>query len=53
MNPVEVKTTDAKKVRNISFADFKDSLKRIRASVSSTSLKSFASWNSTFGDVSL
>ncbi|KAK6635788.1 hypothetical protein RUM44_001042 [Polyplax serrata] len=49
----EMKTLDPKKVRNISFQDFKNSLKRIRPSLANSSLEAYEKWNSQFGDVSL
>ncbi|KAK3093436.1 hypothetical protein FSP39_015716 [Pinctada imbricata] len=45
----EVKTVDAKKVRDINFFDFNDSLKRIRKSVPQGSLERYEEWNAEYG----
>ncbi|EEB18440.1 proteasome-activating nucleotidase, putative [Pediculus humanus corporis] len=49
----QMKTLDPKTVRNITFQDFKNSLKRIRPSLSNSSLSAYEKWNSQYGDVSL
>ncbi|XP_043675036.1 spastin isoform X2 [Vespula pensylvanica] len=53
LNPDQVKELDLNSVRNITMQDFRDSLKRIRRSVSPTSLAAYEKWNFAYGDVSL
>nr|CAD7572144.1 unnamed protein product [Timema californicum] len=53
LNPEQVRCLDPGNVRNINFQDFLDSLKRIRRSVSPTSLLAYEKWNQSYGDVSL
>jgi len=52
LNPDQVRNLDPTRVRNISFHDFTDSLKRIRRSVSPSSLVAYQKWNEDYGDVS-
>lgn len=52
MNPEELKSLDVSKVRRISIKDFKDSLKKVRPSVSPTILRTLETWNKNYGDVS-
>ncbi|XP_011160147.1 spastin isoform X2 [Solenopsis invicta] len=53
LNPDQVKELDLNSVRNITMQDFRDSLKRIRRSVSPASLAAYEKWNFDYGDVSL
>ncbi|XP_046434537.1 spastin isoform X2 [Neodiprion fabricii] len=53
LNPEQVKELDLNLVRNITMQDFVDSLKRIRRSVSPTSLAAYEKWSLEYGDVSL
>ncbi|XP_011696674.1 PREDICTED: spastin isoform X2 [Wasmannia auropunctata] len=53
LNPDQVKELDLNSVRNITMQDFRDSLKRIRRSVSPASLAAYEKWNFEYGDVSL
>lgn len=45
----QVKEMDLSKVRSITMADFQNSLKRIRKSVSPQSLKEFEKWSQEYG----
>ncbi|XP_034940073.1 spastin isoform X1 [Chelonus insularis] len=53
LNPEQVKALDLNLVRNITMQDFLESLKRIRRSVSPSSLAAFEKWSLEYGDVSL
>ncbi|XP_017788657.1 PREDICTED: spastin isoform X2 [Habropoda laboriosa] len=53
LNPDQVKELDLNSVRNITVQDFRDSLKRIRRSVSPASLAAYEKWSFEYGDVSL
>ncbi|XP_032665015.1 spastin isoform X1 [Odontomachus brunneus] len=53
LNPDQVKELDLNSVRNITMQDFRDSLKRIRRSVSPASLAAYEKWSFEYGDVSL
>ncbi|KAK0086783.1 hypothetical protein PV325_002503 [Microctonus aethiopoides] len=53
LNPEQVKALDLNLVRNITLKDFLDSLKRIRRSVSPSSLAAYEKWSLEYGDVSL
>ncbi|XP_034192680.1 spastin isoform X2 [Osmia lignaria lignaria] len=53
LNPDQVKELDLNSVRNITIQDFRDSLKRIRRSVSPASLAAYEKWSFEYGDVSL
>lgn len=53
LNPEQVRCLDPSSVRNINFHDFVESLKRIRRSVSPSSLTTYEKWNLDYGDVSL
>ncbi|XP_066586927.1 spastin isoform X2 [Prorops nasuta] len=53
LNPDQVKELDLNSVRNITMQDFRDSLKRIRRSVSPGSLVAYEKWSLEYGDVSL
>lgn len=48
----EIKCMDAKKLRDISICDFKDSLRRIRQSVPPETLQKLENWNRQYGDIS-
>ncbi|XP_019647583.1 PREDICTED: spastin-like [Branchiostoma belcheri] len=52
LDPAQVKSMPADKIRNIRYSDFVDSLKRIRRSVPQNSLSSFEQWNRDYGDMS-
>ncbi|XP_048508077.1 spastin isoform X3 [Athalia rosae] len=52
LNPEQVKELDLNLVRNITMQDFIDSLKRIRRSVSPSSLAAYEKWSLEYGDVS-
>jgi len=49
----QVKCMNPDQVRNIDFQDFVEALKRIRCSVSPTTLDSYEKWNRSYGDVSV
>lgn len=53
LGPEQVKHMEARKIRPITMNDFMDSIKRVRHSVSSSSLHAFEKWNAEYGDVSL
>lgn len=53
LNPDQVRNLDPKKVRSISFQDFQESLRRIRHSVSSSSLLIYQKWNEDHGDMTI
>lgn len=53
LNTEQVVSLNPLQVRNITFQDFLESLKRIRRSVSPQSLITYEKWNRDFGDVSL
>ncbi|CAG7716737.1 unnamed protein product [Allacma fusca] len=53
LNPSEVKSLDLSKMRSITLQDFKDSLRKVRPSVSPPSLNALEKWNRTYGDVSV
>lgn len=53
LNTEQVRSLDPLRVRNITFQDFIESLKRIRRSVSQISLATYEKWNREYGDVSL
>jgi len=48
----QLKSVDISKVRGISMQDFKESLKKVRPSVSPSALRAYENWNKSFGDVS-
>ncbi|XP_077960183.1 spastin isoform X1 [Gasterosteus aculeatus] len=48
--PDQVRSMAASEMRNIKMKDFEDSLKRIKPSVSSTTLNMYTKWNKEFGD---
>jgi spastin len=52
INSEELKTMDVGKMRSISMKDFKDSLKKVRPSVSAQLLAALETWNRSYGDVS-
>ncbi|CAK9813252.1 spas [Anthophora quadrimaculata] len=51
LNPDQVKELDLNSVRNITMQDFRDSLKRIRRSVSPASLAAYEKWSFEYGDI--
>ncbi|XP_066152495.1 spastin isoform X2 [Euwallacea fornicatus] len=53
LQPEQVKQLDPSALRSITMADFLDSLKRIRRSVSPQSLVAYEKWSLQYGDVSL
>ncbi|XP_076480414.1 spastin isoform X5 [Bombus vancouverensis nearcticus] len=53
LNPDQVKELDLNSVRNITMQDFRDSLKRIRRSVSPASLAAYEKWSFEYGDVNI
>ncbi|GBP74314.1 Spastin [Eumeta japonica] len=53
LDPEEVKCLDLSLVRNITFQDFMDALKRIRPSVSPQSLVAYEKWSMQYGDLGL
>ncbi|CAG9764826.1 unnamed protein product [Ceutorhynchus assimilis] len=53
LEPEQVKHLDPSAVRSITMADFLDSLKRIRRSVSPHSLVAYEKWSLQYGDVSI
>uniref|UniRef100_A0A8C4IRY8 microtubule-severing ATPase n=1 Tax=Dicentrarchus labrax TaxID=13489 RepID=A0A8C4IRY8_DICLA len=50
LGPDEVRRMAASEMRNIKMKDFEDSLKRIKPSVSPTTLTLYTKWNKDFGD---
>lgn len=48
----ELKQLSVSRIRPITRQDFAQALKKIRASVSPTTLDKYIQWNSTFGDCS-
>ncbi|KAL0270014.1 UNVERIFIED_CONTAM: hypothetical protein PYX00_007561 [Menopon gallinae] len=53
LNVQQMKVMDPKKLRNITIEDFKNSLKRIRSSLSPSSIVAYINWNKEYGDVSV
>lgn len=50
LGPQQVRNMAASEMRNIKMKDFEDSLKRIKPSVSSTTLTMYSKWNQDYGD---
>ncbi|KAL4641374.1 spastin-like [Arapaima gigas] len=50
LHPEQVKNMAASEMRNIKFADFVESLKRIKHSVSPQTLSTYTQWNREYGD---
>uniref|UniRef100_A0A8D3BYJ4 Fidgetin-like protein 1 n=1 Tax=Scophthalmus maximus TaxID=52904 RepID=A0A8D3BYJ4_SCOMX len=50
LGPDQVRCMAANEMRNIKTKDFEDSLKRIKPTVSPTTLKMYTKWNKDFGD---
>ncbi|KAM9803873.1 spastin [Neosynchiropus ocellatus] len=50
LGPDQVRSMAASQIRNIKIKDFKDSLKRIKSSVSPSTLEVYNKWNADFGD---
>jgi hypothetical protein len=48
----ELKQLSLNRIRPLSRHDFEQSIRKIRASVSPTTLATYIQWNSTFGDCS-
>ena len=48
----ELKQLSLSRIRPLSRRDFEQSIRKIRASVSPTTLATYTQWNSTFGDCS-
>ncbi|XP_068183310.1 spastin-like isoform X2 [Antennarius striatus] len=46
----QVRSMDAREMRNINMKDFENSLKRIKTSTSSSTLNMYVKWNKDFGD---
>lgn len=53
LNPEQVRNLDPKRVRSISFGDFQESLRKIRHSVSPSSLLTYQKWNEEHGDMTM
>jgi spastin len=53
LGPEQVKNVDVNRMRKINVQDFQDSLKRVRKSVSTTTLAIYEKWNQEYGDISL
>ncbi|XP_075719017.1 spastin isoform X2 [Rhinoderma darwinii] len=53
LKPEQVKNMSASEMRNIKFSDFQNSLKKIKCSVSSSTLESYIRWNKEFGDTTV
>jgi spastin len=49
----QVKRVSPNKMRQITVQDFRDSLKRIRKSVTQSTLDNYEKWNQEFGDITL
>lgn len=50
LGPQQVRNMAASEMRNIKMKDFEDSLKRIKPSVSPTTLNMYSKWNQDYGD---
>ncbi|XP_063773887.1 spastin isoform X2 [Pseudophryne corroboree] len=53
LKPEQVKNMSASEMRNIKYSDFLNSLKKIKCSVSSSTLESYIQWNKDFGDTTV
>ncbi|KAK6329557.1 hypothetical protein J4Q44_G00015350 [Coregonus suidteri] len=53
LGPEQVKNMAASDMRNIRCRDFEDSLKRIKPSVSPTTLDAYVRWNTDYGDTTV
>lgn len=53
LNTEQLRSLDPNNLRNISIQDFRNSLKRVRASLSPNSLTAYEKWNMEYGDVSI
>uniref|UniRef100_A0A8C5N097 Spastin n=1 Tax=Leptobrachium leishanense TaxID=445787 RepID=A0A8C5N097_9ANUR len=53
LRPEQVKNMSANDVRNITYSDFVNSLKKIKCSVSPSTLESYINWNRDFGDTTV
>ncbi|KAM4694758.1 spastin-like isoform 2-T2 [Discoglossus pictus] len=53
LKPEQVKNMSASEMRNIKYSDFLGSLKKIKCSVSPSTLDSYIRWNKDFGDTTV
>ncbi|KAM4772097.1 spastin [Rhinophrynus dorsalis] len=53
LKPEQVKNMSANEMRNIKYSDFLGSLKKIKCSVSPSTLESYIRWNKEFGDTTV
>ncbi|XP_018118467.1 spastin isoform X2 [Xenopus laevis] len=53
LKPEQVKNMAASEMRNIKYSDFLGSLKKIKCSVSPSTLESYIRWNKEFGDTTV
>ncbi|XP_068088155.1 spastin isoform X2 [Hyperolius riggenbachi] len=53
LKPEQVKNMSASEMRNIKYADFLSSLKKIKCSVSASTLDAYVRWNKEFGDTTV
>ncbi|XP_055981436.1 spastin isoform X4 [Sorex fumeus] len=53
LKPEQVKNMSASEMRNIRLADFTESLKKIKRSVSPQTLEAYVRWNKDFGDTTV
>ncbi|KAM5165431.1 spastin isoform 1-T1 [Mantella aurantiaca] len=53
LKPEQVKNMSASEMRNIKYSDFMTSLKKIKCSVSTSTLDSYIRWNKEFGDTTV
>ncbi|XP_072265421.1 spastin isoform X1 [Pyxicephalus adspersus] len=53
LKPEQVKNMSASEMRNIKYTDFLTSLKKIKCSVSTSTLESYIRWNKEFGDTTV
>ncbi|NP_001016453.1 spastin [Xenopus tropicalis] len=53
LKPEQVKNMAASEMRNIKYSDFLSSLKKIKCSVSPSTLESYIRWNKEFGDTTV
>lgn len=47
----KIEKTEKLKVRDITFRDFENSLKRIRRSVPTSTIEIYDNWNAEYGDI--
>ncbi|KAM9317451.1 spastin [Gastrophryne carolinensis] len=53
LKPEQVKNMSASEMRNMKYSDFLTSLKKIKCSVSASTLESYIRWNKEFGDTTV